>query len=195
MPLLLGANGLSALATRGAIHKPSDLAGLKIRIAASPIAADTLSALGAGSSAMGLADARVAWANGTLDGQEASVATYVTSRMDSMGLAYLLLWDARADALIFAVNRARWLAWSDADRQLVRGAAQEAAREARAMQLKSDDAEAAAREGANVSRLTAQGKAAFRAAVESVYSTWTPVIGADLVRGAEAEIAAAQAPR
>jgi hypothetical protein len=63
------------------------------------------------------------------------------------------------------------------------------------MQLKSDDAEAAAREGANVSRLTAQGKAAFRAAVESVYSTWTPVIGADLVRGAEAEIAAAQAPR
>jgi len=195
VPLLLSANGLSALATRAAIHQPSDLAGLKIRIAASPIAADMLSRLGAGSASMGLADARAAWASGTLDGQEAGVATYLTSRMDSLGLSYLLLWEARADALIFAVNRARWLAWSEADRELVRNAAQEAALQARALEQRSDDAAAAARQGAIVSRLTPQGKAAFRAAVGSVYSTWTPVIGEDLVRDAQAEIAAAQAPR
>ena len=195
VPLLLSANGLSALATRLAIHQPSDLAGLKIRIAASPIAADMLSALGAASSSMGLADARAAWASGTLDGQEASVATYFTSRMDSMGLAYLLLWEARADALIFAVNRARWLAWSDSDRELVRSAAQEAAREARSLERRSDDASGAAQQGAVVSRLTPQGKAAFRAAVGSVYSTWRPVIGEDLVRDAQTEMTAAQTPK
>ena len=195
VPLLLSANGLSALATRVTIHQPSDLAGLRIRIAASPIAADMLSQLGAGSGSMGLADARAAWASGTLDGQELSVATYLTSRLDSAGLVHLLLWEARADALIFAVNRARWLAWSEADRELVRNAAQEAAREARALEQRSDDAGAAARQGAIVSRLTPQGKAAFRDTVGGVYGTWTPVIGEDLVRGAQAEIAAAQAPR
>jgi TRAP-type C4-dicarboxylate transport system substrate-binding protein len=107
----------------------------------------------------------------------------------------LLLWQARADALIFAVNRARWEAWSEADRDLVRSAAQEAARQARALAQQSDGAAAAARAGVIVSRLTPQGKAAFRAAAASVYSTWTPVIGEDLVRNAQAEIAAAQAAR
>ncbi|HXX83774.1 MAG TPA: TRAP transporter substrate-binding protein DctP [Casimicrobiaceae bacterium] len=195
VPLLLSANGLSALATKEAIHKPSDLGGLKIRVAASPIAADMLSALGAGSSSMGLADARAAWASGALDGQETSVATYVNSRMDSVGLTHLLLWQARADALIFAVNRARWEGWSEADRELVRSAAQEAARQARALAQQSDDSGTAARQGAVVSRLTPQGKAAFRAAAASVYVTWTPVIGEDLVRDAQTEIAAAQGTR
>jgi len=195
VPLLLSANGLSALATREAIHKPSDLGGLRIRTQASPIAADMLSALGAGSSSMALADARAAWASGALDGQETNAATYLNSRMDSMGLKHLLLWQARADALIFAVNRARWEAWSEADRELVRGAAQEAARQARALAQQSDGAGAGARAGVVVSRLTPQGKAAFRAAAAGVYSMWTPVIGEDLVRNAQAEIAAAQAAR
>lgn len=195
VPMLLSANGLSALATREAIHKPSDLGGLRIRVQASPIAADMLSALGAGSSSMGLADARAAWASGALDGQETSAATYLNSRMDGMGLTHLLLWQARADALIFAVNRARWEAWSEADRELVRSAAQEAARQARALAQQSDGAGAAARPGVVVSRLTPQGKAAFRVAAAGVYSTWTPVIGEDLVRNAQAEIAAAQATR
>src|SRR5262249_49237699 len=55
VPLLLSANGLSALATREAIHKPSDLGGLRIRVQASPIAADMLSALGAGGRSLGIA--------------------------------------------------------------------------------------------------------------------------------------------
>jgi len=195
MPLLLSANGLSVLATKNAVHKPADLAGLKIRVQPSPMAAEAFAALGATSSSMSLADARAAWANGALDGQETSVATYAASRMDTMGLTHLLLWQARADALIFAVNKARWEAWSEGERQLVRSAALEAAREARALEQRAGDGAAVARQGASVTRLTPQGKAAFRAAVGSVYSTWTPVIGEDLVRDAQAAIDATQPQR
>ena len=195
VPLLITGNGLSVLATKSAVHKPADLAGLKIRVQPSPMAAEIFAALGAATSSISLADARAAWANGTLDGQEASVATYAASRMDTMGLTHLLLWQARADALIFAVNKARWEAWSEAQRQLVRATALEAAREARALEQRSNDGAAMARQGAIVTRLTPQGKAAFRAAVGSVYSTWTPVIGEDLVRGAQAAIDMAQPQR
>ena len=192
VPVQLSANGLSSLATRAAVHEPSDMAGLKIRVQASPLEADTLSALGASSFSMALADARAAWANGTLDAQEGSVATYAATRMDLMGLSHLLLWQARADALIFAVNAARWTAWNETDREIVRGAAQEAARQARALQLRSEDGVALARQGAVVTRLTPEGKAVFRASVQGVYNTWTPVIGEDLVRDAQAAIAALQ---
>ena len=192
VPVQLSANGLSSLATRAAVHEPSDVAGLKIRVQASPLGADMLSALGAASFSMALADARAAWANGTLDGQEGSVATFAATRMDLMGLSHLLLWQARADALIFAVNAARWTAWNETDREIVRGAAQEAARQARALQLRSEDGVALARQGAVVTRLTPEGKAVFRASVQGVYNTWTPVIGEDLVRDAQAAIAALQ---
>jgi TRAP-type C4-dicarboxylate transport system substrate-binding protein len=195
VPLLITGNGLSVLATKNAVHQPADLAGLRIRVQPSPMAAQIFAALGAGSSSMSLADARAAWADGTLDGQETSVATYAASRMDTLGLTHLLLWQARADALIFAVNKARWEAWSEAQRQLVRATALEAAREARALEQRSNDGAAMARQGAIVTRLTPQGKAAFRAAVGSVYSTWTPVIGEDLVRGAQAAIDMAQPQR
>jgi len=195
VPLLITGNGLSVLASKNAVHKPADLAGLRIRVQPSPIVAQTFAALGVATSSMSLADARTAWANGTLDGQETSIATYAVSRMDTLGLTHLLLWQAGADALIFAVNRARWEAWSEAQRQLVRAAALEAAREARALEQRLNDGAAMARQGAIVTRLTPQGKAAFRAALGLVYSTWTPVIGEDLVRDAQAAIDAAQRQR
>ena len=49
---------------------------------------------------MPVADARVAFASGVLDGQEISVAAYAASRLDSAGLTHLLLWEERADILI-----------------------------------------------------------------------------------------------
>jgi TRAP-type C4-dicarboxylate transport system substrate-binding protein len=191
VPLLLAGNGFTALATKAPVRKPGDLSGLNIRTPASPLVADTLAALGAASSAMSLADARVALARGALDGQEVTVPSYAVSRLDVAGLTHLLLWDAHADALIFAVARARWDAWNEGDRELVRRAANDAAQEARAFARRSGDAAALAtlaRQGSIVTRLTPAGKDAFRLATRPVYERWAAVVGADLVPAAEAAI-------
>jgi TRAP-type C4-dicarboxylate transport system substrate-binding protein len=191
VPLALAANGFLALATRAPVHKPADLAALKIRVQASPIIVDTIVALGAASNSMPLADARAAFGSGALDGQETAVAVYAASRLDSAGLTHLLLWEERGDVLILAVNRARWSTWSEADRTLVRQAAQEAAREAAAMTRRTVDAAAVAalaRQGVVVTRLTAAGKTAFRALAQPVYERWLTTVGDELVRAAEASL-------
>lgn len=197
VPMAWSANGFTVLATKAPVHKPADVAGRSIRVQASPLLIDTLAALGAASSAMGLADAHAAWASGTLDGQEASLASYAASRLDAAGLTHVLLWGAHADVLVFAVNRARWDAWSEADRRLVRQAAQDAAREARVVAQRSTDAAAMAglaRQGVTVTRLTSAGKGAFRAATRPVYERWGALVGTDLLRAAEAAIGGPPTP-
>jgi TRAP-type transport system periplasmic protein len=197
MPLLLAGNGFTALATRMPVHKPGDLSGLNIRAPASPLVTDTLVALGAASSSMSLADARAALGRGALDGQEVTVSAYVVSSLGAAGLTHLLLWDAHADALIFAVARARWASWSEDDRELVRRAASDAAQEARGFAHRSTDATALAtlaRQGSIVTRLTPAGKDGFRNATQAVYARWAAVVGTDLVRAAEAAIGPMAAP-
>ena len=198
VPLASVANGFTALATRVVVRKPADVAGLKIRVPGSPLAIDMLAALDAQSTSMSAVDARVALGNGMLDGQETSIAAFAASRLDTAGLTHLLLWEARADALIFAVNRARWDAWSESDRALVRQAAQDAAREAVAMVRRAGDAATLAtlaRQGVSITRLTPAGKGAFRAAVQPVFERWAAVAGWELVRAAETGGADADATR
>jgi TRAP-type transport system periplasmic protein len=185
------ANDFVALATKSAVHGPPDLAGLRIRTRASPILVDTLVALGAHPSDASYAQARAAIAEGTLDGEETSPQAYVASQSSAAGLSHLLLWEAHADALVFAVNRARWASWSEADRVLVRDAAQDAARAECAAETDAA-AEAAlaplARGGAVVTRLTAAGKAAFREAARGVYAKYMPRVGEDIVEAARAAL-------
>jgi TRAP-type transport system periplasmic protein len=191
VPLRLGGNDFTALATKAPVRRPADLAGLNIRVQSSPLVADTLAALGIASSAMSLADARVALTRGELDGQEVTVPSYAVSRLDVAGLTHLLLWEAHADALIFVVARWRWESWNEADRELVRRAANDAALEARTFARRASDAAALAtlaRQGSTVTRLTPAGKDAFRLATRPVYERWAAVVGVDLVRAAEAEV-------
>jgi TRAP-type transport system periplasmic protein len=192
VPLAWMANGFGALATRNAVRKPADLDGLRIRVPGSPIGVDLLAALGAMSGANMVVDARAAFANGALDGQETSVAAYAASQLDSAGISHLLLWGAQADALVFAVNRARWEAWTEGERALVRQAAEDAALAAAALAHRATDAVALAslaRQGVLITRLTPAGRDAFRAAAQPVYERWTAVVGQDLVHAAEAAVA------
>jgi|SRR5450755_3720351 len=185
------ANGFIELASTMPVHKPSDLAGLRVRAQASPLIEGTFAALGARSSAMSAAEARALLDNTQLDGEETSVAVYSASRLYAGPLTHLLLWQAHADALVLAVNRALWDSWSEANRKLVRDAAAEAARQAHSMaqHLADDDALASlGAQGAVVTRLTPAGRDAFREAVRAVYDRWTPIIGAELVDAAKASV-------
>jgi TRAP-type C4-dicarboxylate transport system substrate-binding protein len=46
-----------------------------------------------------------------------------------------------------------------------------------------------------VTRLTPAGRDAFREATRDVYDRWTPIIGAELVEAAQAEIAGRRSSR
>ncbi|MDQ2962485.1 MAG: TRAP transporter substrate-binding protein DctP [Pseudomonadota bacterium] len=193
VPLAWAGDGFLELATRRPIHLPADLSGLSLRVASSPLLLESLQALDAAPVSMSAADALAAQRRGTLDGQVTSVPAYGTSRLHAAGFARLLLWGAHADALLFAVNRAVWDRWSDAERDLVLQAARDAALQANAMARKLSDTAALAelsRRGATVTRLTPSGRQRFREAARPIYDRWAAVVGADLVRAAEAAVAA-----
>jgi TRAP-type C4-dicarboxylate transport system substrate-binding protein len=147
---------------------------------------------------MSAVDARKLLDRGGLDGEETSIAAYSAARLYAGPLSHLLLWQAHADAMVFAVNPSVWKSWSEADRVLVRGAAEEASRQARSMAEHLNDESALARlgaQGAAVNRLTPAGKDAFRDATHAVYDRWTPAIGAELVDAARNAVAGAPPQR
>jgi TRAP-type C4-dicarboxylate transport system substrate-binding protein len=198
VPVAWAANGFIELASKAPVHKPADLAGMQVRAQPLPLIEETLAALNARPSAMSVANARAALESGRLDGQETSVAAYSASRLYAGPLVHLQLWHAHADALVFAVNRSVWDAWSESDRQLVREAAREASKQTLAMARRQDDDGALAglsAQGAIVTRLTGAGQDAFREAARAIYDRWTPIIGSELVEAAQAEISAARSRR
>ena len=191
-------NGFSEIASRRSLRTPADIAGLRVRTAGRPLPDRTLAGLGAATTTMNATDARAAALAGSLDAEEISISAYRASRAAASGFTHLQLWDAHADALIFAVNAQAWNGWSAADRELVRQAARDAAADATALRRRQTDEAAlaaTARQGATVTRLTAAGKEAFRDATRSIYERSVATIGADLVHRAEAAVAASAGTR
>jgi TRAP-type C4-dicarboxylate transport system substrate-binding protein len=189
VPLAWVSDAFHELAATRGVHAPGDMKGLRVRVFVSPLLNDTLLALGALPAAMGPAAAQAALAQGALDAEELSVAALASTRSYAAGARNLLLWGAHADALVFAVNRGLWETLSEADRELLRQSARDAAAQAGTMaRRQSDDASLAklARDGVAVTRLTAAGKLPFRSQTRAVYDKWAAVVGEDLVRAAEA---------
>jgi TRAP-type transport system periplasmic protein len=192
VPLASASDAFQELASKRAVHAPGDLAGLRVRAPASPLVTETLLAFSALPAAMSSGDARMAMARGELDGELLTASAFGASRLYASGARHLLLWGAYPDVLFFAVNRAAWEGLSDADRDLVRQAAREAAEEARALvKMQTSDAALAAlvRDGASLSRLTPPGKEPFRRLARPVVEKWSAIIGDELVRAAAAAIA------
>ncbi|HEX3631686.1 MAG TPA: TRAP transporter substrate-binding protein DctP [Casimicrobiaceae bacterium] len=191
-------NGFVEIASKRPLRAPADFAGLRVRTPGIALLDQTLAQLGATTAAMRGADARLAALAGGLDAEETTTSAYRASHAAAAGFSHLQLWGAHGDALVFAVNRAAWNACSAADRELVRQAARDAAADAIALRARQGGDAAlgeAARQGATVTRLTDAGKQAFRNAARPVYDRWAAMIGADLVRRAEAPIAPGAATR
>jgi TRAP-type C4-dicarboxylate transport system substrate-binding protein len=192
MPLAWAGDGFRELATRRPVHLPAELNGLSLRAPYSPLLIETLQGMGAAPRTLNAADASRGPA---LDGEETSVASYAAARLYVSGYSRLLLWGAHADALIFAIHRGVWERLSQSDRELVAEAARDAAQRASAMARRLSDRaalEELSRQGVTVTRLTPAGKQRFREAVRPVYDRWAAVVGADLVREAEAAVAASR---
>lgn len=193
VPLAWGENGFRQLSnSRGPIDEPADLAGLKIRVVGSPLFQDTFEALDANPTQMSWADAKPALTTGAVDGQENPLSVFDVARIDQVGQEHLTLWNYMNDPLIFAVNERVWASIDEADRELLRQAAVDAGEwEIRKTREEESERLAAIKErGVLVIDLTEAQYQAFVDATQSVYETWVPEIGEDLVETARQEIEA-----
>ena len=108
----------------------------------------------------------------------------------------MTVWGYVADPLIFVVNRKVWESWSKADQDAVREAAVQAGKEETALARKGLTASdsSAYKEvegtGVKVTRLSEAELAPFRQMTRPVYDKWAKTIGPNLVKQAEADIAA-----
>jgi hypothetical protein len=99
------------------------VAGLRVRVPAVPAILDLYATLGALPQSLGFAAAQAAFKSGALDGQDGPAASFVAARLEASGFRHVADWQAVGEIAVFAVNRAVWNAWSDAERAFVREAA------------------------------------------------------------------------
>lgn len=196
-PLAWGENGYREISnSKHAIVKPEDLKGMKIRVVGSPLFLDTFTALGANPTQMSWADAQPAMASGAVDGQENPLAVYQAAKLQSVGQKHITLWGYMNDPLVFVVNKDVWNSWTPADRDIVRQAALDAAKEqiaiARKGMVETDKplVKELSALGVTVTDLNAEQRKVFADATRSVYTKWKPQIGTNLVDMAEKAIAA-----
>ncbi|HOA93128.1 MAG TPA: DctP family TRAP transporter solute-binding subunit [Quisquiliibacterium sp.] len=197
VPLAWGENGFREVTnSKREIRTPADMKGLKFRVVGSPIFNDTFTALGANPTQMTWADAQPALASGAVEGQENPLHIFMAAKLHTLGQKFITRWGYVADPLIYVVNRDVWESWTPADREIVRQAAIDAGRQEVAIARKgltADDTSMvrdAAALGVKITELTPAEKEAFRQAVKPVVEKWTKQIGPDLVKRAEAAIAA-----
>ena len=196
VPLAWGENGFREMSnSKRDIRTPADMKGLKFRVVGSPLYNETFTALGANPTQMSWADAQPALASGAVDGQENPLSVFVAAKLPTVGQKHLTLWHYVAVPLIFVVNKEVWASWSAADKEAVRQAALQAAKEniekARKGIASTDNAVLKQIEasGVVVTTPTAEQRAAFVQATRPVYDKWSKTIGNDLVKKAEAAIA------
>jgi TRAP-type C4-dicarboxylate transport system substrate-binding protein len=191
VPLALAPLGHRAIAVRaGAVRGPDDLRGIRIRTTPSQYLIDLYAGLGALPSSLPLAEASTLFISGKLDGQEGPVAAFAAARLDGLGFRNVTLLGGVAELALFAANRASWDRLSAEERDSVRLAALDAAKDLAMRAVMERDAALATLKSHNLEllRLTGSGRAAFAAATRPTYDKWAAVAGDDVVRAAESAV-------
>jgi tripartite ATP-independent transporter DctP family solute receptor len=199
VPLAWGENGFREVTnSRREIRSPADMKGLKFRVVGSPIFNDTFSALGANPTQMSWADAQPALASGAVEGQENPMHIFTAAKLHTLSQKFVTRWGYVADPLIYAVNREVWESFTPQDRDILRETAIEAGRQEIALTRKGltpgdmsmiKEVEGL---GVKVTELSDADKQAFQKVLQPVYEKWSKQIGPDLVKRAEAAVAASR---
>ena len=210
VPLAWGENGFRQVTNwKHPIKTPDDLKGLKIRVVGSPIFIDTFKALGADPTMMNWGDAITAFQQKVVDGQENPVNIVIIPYKIYEFHKYMTIWDYAIDPLIFAVNKKTWESFDPQTQQIIKEAAIKAARWEKAMaRVGLDDGTSLKilqeeynytpeitdpfgfleSKGMEITTLSPSERAEFKAKVGSVYKTWVPKIGKELVEDAISDI-------
>lgn len=192
------------------VETPADMEGLKVRVVGSPIFIDIYRQLGADPVSMNWGDAVTAFSQGVVDGQENPAGVLVPVNIWDHH-EYATFWNYLVDPVVVGVGMRLWKQFPPDIQQAIQEAAKEAARWEKAMvrrgldqgwaleTLKEDyDTELEFTDyltylrdnGMTVTVLDEAGRDRFRQALQPVYDTWVPKIGADLVEQARNAMAA-----
>ena len=156
-----------------AIHKPADLAGLKLRTMENPVHIKAFEVLGAAPTAMSWHEVISALEQGTIDGQENPLSVIVSANIDAVQ-KYLTLSGHVYSPTMLLVSKPFYDGLSDEEKAVFRDGALAGAA---AMRNFVDEAEqtgiATLKErGMQVNELSAEERAAFQASVQSAYEEY-----------------------
>ncbi|MGL1930496.1 MAG: DctP family TRAP transporter solute-binding subunit [Desulfotalea sp.] len=197
--LAWGENGYRAITnSKHPIKTPADLKGLKIRIVGTPIFKDTMLALGANPVNMNWGDAQIAFQQGVVDGQENPVVAIEIPLKIWQFHKFATVWHYAIDPLMLTVNNTAMASFTPEDQAIITQAAKDAASAQLAVVRKGLIApdlsalDTLKENGMEVVVLSDEERAKFKALTSSVYKTWVPKVGEELVKKAEIAIEASK---
>lgn len=168
--------------SRRPITKPDDLQGLKLRVIASPIYIDTFNALGVNPLPMTFGEVYGALESRAIDGQDNPVGVIDSAKFAEVQ-KYLSLTRHLYTGMPLLMSKKTWDAMSEAERGIIRSAADEAKAEERKV-LQAQEASALERLGKamQVNEVGPAELARMREKVQPVVQKFTGEVGEPLVR-------------
>lgn len=175
--------------SRRPITKFEDVQGLKIRVIASPIFIELFNTLGANPVPMTFGEVYGALESRAIDGQDNPVAVIESAKFAEVQ-KYLSLTRHVYTGMPFLMSKKTWDGMSDAERTIIRSAADEAKQEERRLtQQKEAQSVDALKKLMQVNEVSADEVARLRQKVQPVTAKFTNDIGAGVVQQVNAELA------
>ena len=164
------------------VKSPADMKGLKIRTMQNPIHLEAFRAMGANPTPMPFSEVFTALQQHTIDGQENPIPTIWLSKFYEVQ-KYVTLTGHVYGPHIVLINKKLFDSFPAEDQEIILAAAKESAVYQRALNRKmnSEFVDNLKKAGVTVTELTPEQKKAFQDAVASVYVTWEPKIGQELM--------------
>ena len=178
-----GENGFRQLTNNvRAVRSPADMKQLKIRTPPIAMYVDLFKLFGADPTVMSFSEVFTALQQGTIDGQENPLDTINSAKIQEVQ-KYLTAWDYSYDIIILGMNKKLFDGMPADLQKIVQDAAVEACdyqkqinRERNAQYL-----EAFAKGGMTIDYLTPEAREEFKKATQSVYDTYEPIRGKELI--------------
>lgn len=176
------------------ITKPSDLQGLRVRVAGTKMFKQIFSMLGSNPVTMNFGEVFTALQQGTIDGEENPLSTIETASLYNVQ-KYVSLWNYSYDPLVFVMNSSKIGQLCAKDQQAMREAAAAAGNKQLTYTVEGDRnlAKQLADQGMKVTPTDQVDIGAFKdKIVTSIYDQWKPIVGADNLQKMQAAIKSAQ---
>ncbi|SFM68382.1 TRAP transporter substrate-binding protein [Variovorax sp. OV329] len=171
------------------ITKAEDIQGLKIRVIASPIFIDLFTTLGANPVPMTFGEVYGALESRAIDGQDNPVAVIESAKFAEVQ-KYLSLTRHVYTGMPFLMSKKTWDGMSEAERRIIREAADEAkAEERKATLQKETESVDALKKSMQVNEVSAPEIARLRQKVQPVTDKFSREVGEPVVQQVSAELA------
>ena len=185
-----GVNGFRQLTNSvRPVKTPTDLKGMKVRVAGTDLFRAVFSAFGANPMTMNFGEVFTALQQGTISAQENPLSIIDSSKLYEVQ-SHLTVWGYAYDPLILTMNRARWDSFSPEDQALLTSCGREAMAYQRKIVADEDMRliEELAAQGMTVHVLQQEEIAVFRSVCSGVYDEFGPKIGKEIVSLLLAEV-------